>query len=219
MTVIASRFNYLTRASSDGRTVEDYADVRFRWLDTGTYRGNDRERTRSMLEFTARAASVGIRPARRPDVVIGSSPHLLAGLSGIAIARRFRVLFLFEVRDLWPSILVDLGAVRRGSVRHRLLEQLERLTYRLAERIITVPPHADRRIAEVGSDPAKCVHIPNATGLDLTADAPLPASLAEVFEHCAGRDVLLYAGAQGVSNGLTTVLDALDLLRREQPAT
>ena len=219
VTVIASRFNYLTRSSSGGRTAEDHGGVRFRWLDTGTYRGNDRQRARSMLDFTARATAVGLRLKRRPDVVIASSPHLLVGLSGMAIARRFRIPFLFEVRDLWPSILVDLGAVRAGSFGHRALERLERLSYRSADRIITVPPHADRRVAELGGDAAKCVHIPNATALDGSVGAPIPASLAEIFDRCEGRDVLLYAGAQGVSNGLGVVLDALDLIRREDPGT
>ena len=109
--------------------------------------------------------------------MIASSPHLLVSLSGMAIARRFRVPFLFEVRDLWPSILVDLGAIRAGSIGHRLLETLERLSYRLADRIITVPPHADRRVAELGADATKCVHIPNATALDRSVEAPPPASL------------------------------------------
>jgi glycosyltransferase involved in cell wall biosynthesis len=219
VTVIASRFNYLTRSRSDGRTSEDHGGVRFRWLDTGSYRGNDRQRARSMLKFTARATAVGLRLPRRPDVVIASSPHLLVGLSGAAIARRYRVPFLFEVRDLWPSILVDLGAVRAGSIGHRALERLERLTYRLADRIITVPPHADRRVAELGADAAKCVHIPNATALDASVEAPLPSSLADILDRCEGRDVLLYAGAQGVSNGLDVVLDMLDLMRRDDPAT
>src|SRR5262245_3409292 len=41
VTVIASRFNYLTRSNSGGRSIEDHGGVRFRWLDTGSYRGND----------------------------------------------------------------------------------------------------------------------------------------------------------------------------------
>jgi hypothetical protein len=62
-----------------------------------------------MLSFTARATAVGLRMRRRPDVVIASSPHLLVSLSGLAIARRFRVPYLFEVRDLWPSIASAIG--------------------------------------------------------------------------------------------------------------
>jgi len=226
VTVIASRFNYLTRASSSGDPTENHAGVTFRWLDTGAYRTNDRQRLRSMLSFTVRSIVAGLSLRRRPDVVLASSPHLLAGVSGAVLARRYRVPLVFEVRDLWPSVLVDLGAVRAGSRVQWMLERLERWCYARADRIITVPPHADRRVAEVGEDATKCVHIPNATTFrfdatpaDDRSGSELPPSLAGIFDRARGRDVLLYAGAQGVSNGLHVLLDAMDLLRSTDPAT
>jgi glycosyltransferase involved in cell wall biosynthesis len=224
VTVIASRFNYLTRAADGASPTEDHDGVHFRWLDTGTYRTNDRQRIRSMVSFSWRALVAGLRLSRRPDVVLASSPHLLAGLTGLLLARRYRVPLLFEVRDLWPSALVDLGAVRRGSRAHRVLAWIERTCYRASDRVIIVPPHADRRVAEVGVDPAKCVHIPNATafaldavGSDTMPEVPLPAALEDLFHASAGRDILLYAGAQGVSNGLLLLFEAMDLLQTTDP--
>lgn len=223
VTVIASRFNYLTRGaerSTDGGTTT-HDGVRFVWLETGTYRGNDGQRLRSMVSYTIRATWAALRLRPRPDVVLASSPHLLVGPSGLLVARRFRVPFLFEVRDLWPSALVDLGALRAGSLVHRGLELLERLCYRAADRIVIVPPHADRRVRELGTDPAKCVVIPNAAALDRSAAAavPMPASLEAAFDRVADRAVLVYAGAQGVSNGLGLLLEAMDLLREEDRST
>jgi len=210
--VLASRFNYLTRSERQTSRVEQHEGVEFRWLNTGSYAGNDRSRIGSMLRFTARAVWEGSRIAR-PDVVLASSPHLLAGLAGILISRRHGVPFVFEVRDLWPSVLVDLGAVRRGSVVHQALVTLERRCYRSADRIVTVPPHADRRVAELGVDARKCVHIPNATSAVSGAGIPLPRSLMEVLDDAGERELLVYAGAQGVSNGLDSVLLGLAQLR------
>ena len=220
VTVIASRFNYLTRVRSRSAPTESHGGVSFRWLDTGSYRENDRQRLRSMISFTWRSIVAGLRLRHRPDVVLASSPHLLTGFAGVVLARRYRVPFVFEVRDLWPSVLVDLGAVRRGTIVHRALEWLERACYRWADRIVVVPPHADRRVTEAGVDAAKCVHIPNATtvGSGLAGPAePLPESLEDVFRRAGDRDVVLYAGAQGVSNGLDVVLDAMDVLRTDDP--
>jgi glycosyltransferase involved in cell wall biosynthesis len=222
VTVIASRFNYLTRDTPDGErgpsSVHD--GVRFVWLDTGSYRTNDGQRIRSMVVFSLRATWTALRLDHRPDVVMGSSPHLLAGLVGALAARRFGVPFLFEVRDLWPSALVDLGAIRAGGLVHRALEFVERICYRAADRIIVVPPHADRRVREMGTDPAHCVHIPNAAAEPTSEPvAPLPASLEAILADMQGRDILMYAGAQGVSNDLGVVLDAMDLLRDQDPRT
>jgi glycosyltransferase involved in cell wall biosynthesis len=167
-----------------------------------------------MVGFMAAAAVVGLRMRPKPDVVIGSSPQLLAGLSGLIIARRFGVPFVLEVRDTWPSALVDLGALSAKGIANRTLELVERLLYRAAARIIAVMPHVDRRVAEVGEDPAKCVHIPNASTVPPHL-ATIPEGLDAQFQHelADGSQIVIYGGAHGVSNALHEVLEALARLR------
>src|SRR6185436_14278373 len=118
------------------------------------------------------------------------------------------------------SALVDLGAIRPGGLMHRLLQLIERLLYRTATRVITVMAHADRRLAEVGENPRKCVFIPNASRIP-PQFAPIAADLADrlVAEREAGRVTITYAGAHGMSNGLSEVLDALSLLRQRDLPT
>jgi glycosyltransferase involved in cell wall biosynthesis len=221
VSVIASRFNYLTRSSELQPARRGTRDgVVFHWLRTGSYAGNDQRRVRSMVQFMLRATWAGVALRDKPDVVIGSSPQLLAGLSGLLVARRFRVPFLFEVRDPWPSALVDLGAISAGGLTNKVLETIERRLYRHAKRIITVMAHADRRVAEVGEDPGKCVHIPNAAAYPPSAGV-LPPRLEEQLrqEAASGRTVVMYAGAHGVSNGLHEVRDALTQLRETDRST
>jgi glycosyltransferase involved in cell wall biosynthesis len=215
VSVIASRFNYLTRTSGrPGGADDGRQPVVFHWLRTGSYEGNDRRRVGSMVRFMLRAAATGMRLPDKPDVVIGSSPQLLAGLSGLVVARRFRVPFVFEVRDPWPSALVDLGAIRKGGLTHRVLEAIERRLYRHAKRVIAVMPHVDRRVAEIGEDASKCVHIPNASAYP-PALGQIPPDLDGLLrlESDKGRTTIVYAGAHGVSNALHEVIDALTLLR------
>ncbi|MCV0403172.1 MAG: glycosyltransferase family 4 protein [Chloroflexi bacterium] len=223
VTVLASRFNYMTRtADRDRAERESHRGVEFRWLHSAPYANNDGRRTRSMVEFMLRSTMAGMRRQTRPDVVIGSSPHLLAGVSALAIARRHRIPFLFEVRDLWPSALVDLGALEPGGRTHRALSAVERRLYRSATSIITVPPHADRRVAEVGEDASKCVHVPNAIALGKKSDHEphdVPETLSRVLDGEAGRFITMYTGAHGISNGLDTVLDAVIRLRESDAPT
>jgi len=221
VTVVASGFDYLGRERdrTEGRPRRDevHGGVRFIWLRTGSYSSNDQRRVRSMLRFTASAVRVGLRNQPRPDVVLASSPHLLTGAAGATIARLRSVPFVFEVRDLWPSSLVDLGAIRAGSGVHRALVGLERWLYRRADRIISVPPRGHERVRELGVDPSKCVHIPNAATARSSAAATMPATLKRLFDELGERFVIVYAGAHGVANGLENVLEAVDLLRRERP--
>jgi glycosyltransferase involved in cell wall biosynthesis len=73
------------------------------------------ERVLNYSSFCISAALAGMR-LPKPDVVIGTSPQLLVGLSAWWIARIKRVPFVFEVRDLWPESLVAVGIVTRTAV-------------------------------------------------------------------------------------------------------
>src|SRR5690606_30165144 len=101
--------------------------VRFRFLRTPEYSGSGLARVRNLLAFTARV----LRPSStkdlpKPDVIIGSTVHPLAAWAASVVARRFNVPFVFEIRDLWPQTLIDMGKIRANSVVARLLRALER---------------------------------------------------------------------------------------------
>ena len=143
VTVIASDFDYFSRQRTrrGGETNATTHDgVKFVWLRTGAYVGNDRRRMSSMVRYAMSATWAGIRQRPAPDVIIGSSPQPLAPLAADGVARLRRVPWIFEARDIWPSALVDLKAIKRGGRTHRLLERLERYSYQRANAVVSVPP-------------------------------------------------------------------------------
>ena len=142
---------------------------------------------------------------RRPDVVYASSPQLLAGLAGLALARIRRSHFVLEIRDLWPQVLVDMGILASSSRVTRSLRSLEALLYRQAETIVVMAPGVQDHLASRGLE-GKLRLIPN--GAD-----------PEHFDVIASRDrlrerlglhgfVVAYTGAHGRANGLDLLLDA-----------
>jgi glycosyltransferase involved in cell wall biosynthesis len=197
VTIVASAFDYLSRQRVQRPT--SVAGVQFVWLETGTYRVNDASRVRSMVLYAFRAFWSARRA--KPQVIIGSSPHLLTPLAAWAAARLLRVPFVLEVRDFWPAHMVDLGAVRAGSATHRLLEALERFLYHRADGVVTVPPRGSLRASELGISDLKWTHIPN-----------VPTTLAPAADRKSDGFTVLYAGAHGVANDLGIVTDAARLL-------
>lgn len=73
------------------------------------------------------------------DVVIASSGPLTAGVPGLVARYLRRRKFVFEVRDLWPEVAVELGIIK-----NRLLIKLaywfEKRCYRASSRIIALSP-------------------------------------------------------------------------------
>src|SRR5690606_28647392 len=92
------------------RRLQTFGDVQFWWLRAREYSGNGLYRVLNMMDFT-RAALRGdmLADIEPPDAVIGSSVHPLAAWVGRRLARRYGVPFVFEVRDLWPQTLIDIG--------------------------------------------------------------------------------------------------------------
>ena len=116
-----------------------FGGVRFVYLRTFPYRGNTWRRMVNMASFAVVVvlASIG---RRAPDVVVGSTVHPFAALAGWLVAKLRGARFMFEVRDLWPQTLIDLGAMRPDSPGARLLWAIESFLVRRAEVVITVLP-------------------------------------------------------------------------------
>ena len=211
VTIIASSFDHTTRQEihvSEGKTsrLEVVDGVRFLWLRTPPYKKNSPKRLWNMMVFAhkvfgLRAGDLG----EPPDVVLGSSPHLFAAWAAERLARRHRVPFVLEVRDLWPQSLVDLGSFSEGHPFIRWLEYIERDLYRRASRIVTLLPGASEHIVQKGGRSDCITWIPNGIDAD-SLPPPKPPAPKDAFE-------LMYAGAHGLANGLQVILEAAEKLR------
>ncbi len=188
--------------------------VPFLWVRTPQYRGNGSGRLWNMLVYSGRVLlRRTTRDLPRPDLIIGSSVHPFAAAAGLMLARRYRVPFVFEVRDLWPQTLVDMGQLAEGSLLVRLLRKLELFLYRRAERIVVLLPHASDYIVPLGILSSRITWIPNGVDLSLFPLSPLP-------DRPSGRPfTLMYFGAHGHANGLETVIEAMKLVQERAGAS
>jgi glycosyltransferase involved in cell wall biosynthesis len=207
-TIIAASRNLLSgkRSNSDDSI---WSPV---WVNRSSG-GSSRVVSWAVFSLTALARGLSLR---KPDVIYASSPHLLAGLSGLVMARARRAHFVFEVRDLWPQVLVDMGFTKEGSLLHRTMRALESALYMSAEMIVVLTPGVQHQLAERGFDD-KVRLIPNcADPQDFD-----PGATKEELRRRYGLKgfVIVYAGAHGKANGLDLVLDAAGQTAAELPQT
>jgi glycosyltransferase involved in cell wall biosynthesis len=190
--------------AGERRRLDEIESVPFLWVRTPQYKGNGLGRMLNMLAFSWRAWWPSTtRALPRPDVIVGSSVHPFAALAAARLARRFGVPFLFEVRDLWPQTLIDLGRITESGFTARMMRWMEGLLYRQAAATIVLLPRAGEYIGRFGIPRERIVWIPN--GVDLgTFDAEPPRKTGDPF-------TLMYFGAHGEANGLDNVLRALAL--------
>lgn len=198
---------------SETQRCDHFNGIPFLWVRTPKYDGNGGGRMLNMLAYTWRVLlKKTTRELQKPDIVIGSSVHPFAGVAGALLARRFKVPFVFEVRDLWPQTLVDMRRLREGSLVTWALRKLERWLYRRAARTVVLLPRAWEYIVPLGIPRDRVVWLPNGVDLSLFPRSPLPnRDASEPF-------TLMYFGGHGQANGLDNVLAAMKIVQERELA-
>jgi glycosyltransferase involved in cell wall biosynthesis len=173
------------------------------------------KKTIGHLSFMVSSVVLSARRSGAADVVVVSSPTFFSILSAWILARLKGAKLVVEVRDLWPAIFVELGVLTNRKV-IRVLEGLELMAYRAADRIVVVSEGFRHHLTARGVPPAKVHTIRNGVDLDLFAPDAVTSNGARARLGAAeGTTLVLYVGAHGISHGLTTIAAAAAELRGE----
>jgi len=223
VTIFASSFSHFSLtderlAPREPSRVENVDGVRFVWVRTTPYSGNDRRRALNMLSYAVGALRAQ-RQLPRPDVVVGSCVHPAAVVAAWLISAARRAAFVFEVRDLWPQTLIDVGVLRARGPAARTLRVIETFLYRRARVVISLLPGAAEYITGLGIPAKKIVYIPNGIATPtppsaavLAGDAGALLSRIEWWRH-QGRLVAGYIGSHGRANRVDVLVRAAHALR------
>lgn len=151
------------------------------------------ERLISFFRFTWRAfwKAKNIRF----DVIYATSTPLTIGLIALGFKFLHKKKYIFEVRDLWPQVPIEMGILRNIFLK-KMSYFLERKIYQNAEKIVALSPAMQNYIEKIV--PAKSVIcVPNMSDCELFV--PKEKEEKNIFR-------LLYAGSIGVANGLERVI-------------
>jgi glycosyltransferase involved in cell wall biosynthesis len=141
------------------------------------------------------------------DLVISSSGPITAGIPGL-VARYFRRRkFVFEVRDLWPEVAIDLGVIRNKII-IKIAYWLEKRCYLASHHIIALSPGMKADI-EQRFGLKNVTSITNSANIDLFStpiDSPKLRDLKT-------KKYALYTGNIGEVNNSSWLFDAAVILR------
>lgn len=168
----------------------------------------------AFLGFTLSASTAALM-IPRPDVVIATSPPLIAVIPGW-FAARFRlrpVPWIFEVRDLWPESAVTTGVLRANGLLTRILYALERWAAGSAAMVNVLTPAFREDFVRRGlADEKKICLIPNGADIEMFEPGPRENEIRREFEW-GDRFVAMYAGAHGLANAVGQLVNTAELLR------
>jgi colanic acid biosynthesis glycosyl transferase WcaI len=174
------------------------------------------ERVLNYSSFAISAASAGMFVSR-PDLIIATSPQLLAGIAGYWVARWKRVPFILEIRDLWPESLAAVGVGGQNGLMYRTLERIAGFLYRRCDHVVVVTSaFREALVTNWGIPPDKISVVEN--GVDTHLFRPLENSreLRTTLRE-EGKFVVSYVGTLGLAQGLETLIEAAARVRACAP--
>lgn len=216
--IFTSNSNHLVKTPEVTEThkVVSIDGVEMCWIRTLQYKGaKSFGRILSWLDFEWRLWRLPKREFRRPDVVIVSSLSLLTIFNGLALRRRYGCRLIFEVRDIWPLVIVEEGGFSPRNPLVAALGWVERLAYRRADTIVGTMPNLKEHVEEVIGKSASVHCIP--MGVDeaqMQAVEPLPPEY-EADYIPKGKFLVCHAGTVGITNALDPLLACARAMRDE----
>nr|QLL91156.1 glycosyltransferase WbuB [Plesiomonas shigelloides] len=218
-TLFTSDSNHLISAPKfKGAVMQECVDgVDVHWLKTSKYKtARSIGRMISWLDFEWQLFKMPKKNLPKPDVIIVSSLSLLTILNGLWLKKTYNCKFIFEVRDIWPMVLVSSGNVSKKNPFVIFLSWLEKLAYRKADSVVGTMPNLSEHIYNVTGQRIKADCIPQ--GVDdglLSASAPLPDQYVELYLP-KDKFIVCHAGSIGADNALETFFSCARMMENRQ---
>ncbi len=99
------------------------------------------------LSFAASSVFAALK-AGKADVVITTSPPPLVSISGWLIAKMKRAKLVYDVRDIWPDVALEMGSFSESSFFCRVFKKITAFMYEHADMVTTVSPGKVEKIRQ-----------------------------------------------------------------------
>lgn len=170
------------------------------------------QRLRSFLGFVGKS----IREARRHrgvNLVIATSTPLTVGISALYMKWFHGIPFVFEVRDLWPEVPIQMGAFKNPLI-IKLLKGFERKIYRNAKYVVALSPGMQEGVLNY-IPKEKTSMIPNMSKIDKFWPRKKNIKLMEGLGLDRNSFKVIHFGALGLANGVETIIESAVLLKED----
>ncbi len=216
--VIASSANHLLNKQPKltGKfTFEEVAGFNFVWVEMPKYEeAHSKQRALNWFLFPWRIQKLAKLIPDKPDVVLCSSPSPspIAFLGAERLAKKFKAKLAFEVRDIWPLTLIELGGYSTKHPFIRLMQWVENRSYKKSDLVLSNLKNSVEHMVQHGLKRSKFTWIPNGFSLDeVNQKAPLNQQALNALPK--SKFIIGYTGTLGVANTLDTFIEAAELLK------
>jgi glycosyltransferase involved in cell wall biosynthesis len=167
-------------------------------------------RLKAFLKFMYKSSRIGLKQ-KNIDLVIATSTPLTIGIPALVLKWFKKKPFVFEVRDLWPEVPIQMGAIKNKWL-IKATRSLEKLIYKNANHVIALSPGMqDGVLKYLPID--KTSMIPNMAKMDEFWPREKNYLLVEELGLKKDSFKVVHFGSLGLANGAHTIIESAILLK------
>jgi glycosyltransferase involved in cell wall biosynthesis len=227
MTVFAASYLHFSDLnlinSNDLYITNNEAKIPFVFVKTPSSSSNGVGRVYNMISYYKNLFKVTkefYRKGEKPDLIIASSPHPLAMVAGIKIAKDLGVPCISEIRDFWSEVFFMGGKLKEDSIIGRMLIKGEHWIYNKSDALIFLKEGDYTYITDKKWDTSqggnidlgKCYYINNGVNIE-GFNQQRDNEKLEDNDLNNGKFNVVYTGAIRPINNVGNILDAAKLLK------
>ncbi|WNI36503.1 glycosyltransferase family 4 protein [Chryseobacterium sp. SG20098] len=170
-------------------------------------------RLKAFLKFMYKSSVVGMKQ-KDIDLVIATSTPLTIGIPALILKWFKKKPFVFEVRDLWPEVPIQMGAIK-NSWTIKTTRLLEKVIYKNASRVIALSPGMQAGVVKY-IPKEKTSMIPNMAKMDEFWPRGKNDQLMEKLGLKKDSFKIVHFGSLGLANGAQTIVESAKLLNNRE---
>lgn len=214
--LVGAAFTHLLREPpilEDNFKIQKVEDgFNFVWVKMPTYtEAHSKKRIANWFSFAWKITKLkGLLP--KPNVILYSSPSLVGYMGAEKLARDLSVPLAFEVRDIWPLTLCELGGYSESHPFIRLLQWIEDRAYKNSDYVLSNLKNSYEHMQHRGMDPKKFAWVPNGF-LKEEVEGATPLEQLTLDQLPKDKFIIGYAGTLGIANALDSFVKAASQLQ------
>ncbi len=171
-------------------------------------------RLKSFVHFMLVSTRLGLKE-REIDFVIATSTPLTIGFPALVLKKWRKIPYLFEVRDLWPEVPIQMGGLKNKQA-IKFAKWFEKTIYKNASHIVALSPGMQEGVIEAGTPKNKVTMIPNMSKIDKFWPRENNKRLMEELGINPSTFKIIYFGAMGEANAIEYILETAEKLRQHE---
>lgn len=161
------------------------------------------QRIISFIHFMIKSTLIGLKE-KNIDVIYATSTPLTVGIPTLLISKLKRKKYVFEVRDVWPDVPIEMGFIK-SKLLQNLLFKMEKTIYKHAEHIVVLSEGMKKNLLQKGIKKDKITIITN-----LSMNQYYNEINVEPRDFYKDKLLCIHPGTMGKVNGLDFILDVAE---------